>query len=453
MADGENPPIVEEENEILLQFHDLSGFPRGMYINEEEWEQAQTDGFSFGPMVTEWVENYNTKGIVEPMQFTANEGYMNAIADPDTLVSVPWREGNCRKAICNLENTNGSDFELCTRSKLAKAVDSLAELGYEANVGSEIEFNLLTEFETDRLRTEGTDYIEEATTADLGAVYHLRPLEERSTYLSELNAVMKQMGYKIEGLHKESSPGMFEALLRYTDAVHQADAIATFRLSAQAIGRRHDLTPIFMPMPMSDYEGNSQHYHISLWQDGENAFYDPDGSEEVADVAYHFIGGVLEHAKGITVLCAPTVNSYKRLQPGMWAPINITYGHDNASAMIRIPTPREEGTRVEIRIPDNSANPYLSLAGILAAGADGIKNRINPGKPSEEDVYEADSDDYQQLPDSLGEAVDALNEDTFLCDFLGEELIDQFSRLKRDEARRYNQAVTDWEVREYINRM
>jgi len=424
-----------------------------MVINEEEWEQAQIDGFSFGPVVTEWVENYNTRGVVEPMQFTANEGYMNAIADPDTLVSVPWQEGNYQKAICNLENTDGSDFELCTRSILAKAVDELTQLGYEVKIGSEIEFNLLTEFDTERLQAEGADYIKEATTADLGAIYHMRPLEERSKYLSELNAVMKQMGYKIEGLHKESSPGMFEALLQYTDAVHQADAIATFRLSAQAIGRRHGLTPIFVPMPMSDYEGNSQHYHISLWQDGENALYNPDGSEGVADVAYHFIGGILEHAKGLTVLCAPTVNSYKRLQPGMWAPINISYGHDNASTMIRIPTPREEGTRVEVRVPDNSANPYLSIAGILAAGIDGIKNRIDPGEPSIEDVYQADLDDYQQLPDSLDEAVDALNEDTFLRDFLGRELVDQFSRLKRDEVKRYNQSVTDWEIREYINRM
>ena len=442
----------ESTESILLQYHLLDGIPQGISIDAAQWEEVQEEGTRVARIISDWVDNYNQTDLVDPM-FPPNTGYTNAIPDPDTLAPIPWQDGNVKRAICDLQEPDGSHFVHCSRSILRTVLEDLAELGYEGHVGSEIEFNLLENFEMEKATSRGAGYLHEASVTDLGVPYTLKPMEEQSSYLADLRRAMTEMGFRVEGLHKEASPGMFEAIIRYGPALEQADAISTFRLAANGVGRQHGLTPLFLPRPLPDVQGNSQHYHISLWEDGENAFADPVGDEGVSELAYQFIGGIFEHAAGLTPLCAPTVNSYKRLQPMLGAPINKTYGHDNQSCLVRIPTNRGEGTRIELRLPDNAANPYLALAGIFAAGMDGVRKDLDPGEPTSANVYDPSTGDYEQLPTSLSDPLAALEDDDLLCETLGEDAVSQFTKLKRDEVTRFNQAITDWEIREYIQRL
>ena len=452
VPEDQNEPTEGQADSVLLQYHLLDGTPLGTYIDIDDWEEIREEGTRVARIITDWLDNHNQTDFVDPM-FPPNTGYTNAVPDPDTLTTLPWRDENCKRAICELQEPDGSHFVHCSRSILRKVLEDLADMGYEGRAGSEIEFNLLEGFDIEEATGRGAGYIHETSVTKLGAPYTLKPMEEQHSYLTELRQAMKSMGFRLEGIHKEASPGMFEAIIRYSPALQQADTISTFRMAAKSVGRKHGLTPIFLPRPLPDVQGNSQHYHISLWQDGENAFYDKNGDEEVADIAYHFIGGIFEHAAGLTPLCAPTINSYKRLQPMLGAPINKTYGHDNQSCMVRIPTNRGDRTRIELRLPDNAANPYLALAGIFAAGMDGVENEIDPGEPTSVNVYDPSTGNYEQLPTSLSAAIEALENDELLVNTIGEDAVTQFAKLKEDEVTRFNQAVTDWEIREYITRL
>jgi glutamine synthetase len=211
----------------------------------------------------DWHESYNSRGTIEPMSFPPEEGYMNAVADTDTVSSIPWKS-NADKIVMSKLRYRGEAFDLCSRSTLQSVLNELSEIRYDSYLGSDIEFNLLTEFDSARLAREGSDYIEGVVATDLGVPYHARPLDQSSTYFADLNGALKRMNHRLEGIHKESSPGQYEVLTRYSEPLHQADGITLFRMAARGVGRQHDVVPLFVPRPMTDYEGNSQHYHISL---------------------------------------------------------------------------------------------------------------------------------------------------------------------------------------------
>lgn len=441
---------VGDEGSILLEYADLNGISRGMLLDKSEWNQAVEEGVGFGSIIMDWYESHNARGVLDPPTLGPSRGEIQAVADPESRVPVPWASNGLTKANCSLLH-RGEPFDMCSRRMLERVLERYADRNTDVNVGTEIEFNLFEEWDEDQLKREGPAYLAEAA-AGGGSPYHTRPLVERSDYFDALAKTMKQMGGTVEGIHKESSPGLYEAILKYSPALRQADAIMSFRMASLALGDQYDLRPTFMPRPLSDYEGNSQHYHVSLWDDEGNRFENTSDERGISAEAYQFIAGVLEHARPLTALCASTVNSYKRLKPGLWAPIDISYGFDNKTCPIRIPHGRGTATRVEIRIPDSFANPYLALAGILAAGLDGIENNRSPGEPVSKNIFEEGADPDNQLPTSLTEALAELEDDDYLQQSLSERGIDQYCELKRNEAERYDSKITDWEVREYIGR-
>jgi glutamine synthetase len=446
ITDGEE----DVDGMVLLEYADLNGISRGILLDEAEWDHAVEEGAGFGSIIMDWYESHNTRGVIDPPTLGPNRGEIQAVADPDSRVPVPWVSGDLTKANCSLLH-QGEPFDMCPRTLFERVLARYDDHGLDVKVGTELEFNVFSDRDETRLEREGSAYLKDSAVGG-GSPYHTRPLLEQHDYLSELSSAMKRMGGTLEGIHKESSPGLYEAILKYSPALRQADAIMSFRMASRAIGEKYDLWPSFMPRPISDYEGNSQHYHVSLWDDEGNRFVDESDDRGISELAYQFIAGVLEHARGLTPLCASTVNSYKRLQPGLWAPIDISYGFDNKTCPIRVPQNRGTGTRVEVRIPDSYANPYLALAGILAAGLDGIENDFSPGEPVSKNVFEEGADPDNQLPTTLPDALAELENDNYLVESLSQRGIDQYCALKRNEAERYNSQITDWEVREYTDR-
>jgi glutamine synthetase len=439
-----------DDDTILLEYVDLNGISRGMFIPEDSWDRAVEDGVGFGSIILDWYESHNSRGITEASNLGPSEGEIQAVADPDSLVPVPWVDSDIKKANCDLLH-NGDPTSMCSRSVLGNVLDLYHDMDFTTSVGTELEYNVFTELDAEELE-RGEAYLREVA-ATKGSPYATRPIVDHSAYVTELATTMRKMGGSLEGIHKESTLGHYEAILEHSSALQQADTIMSFRMAARGVGRQHDHIPTFMPRPMSEFEGNSQHYHFSLWRDSQNAFNDPSDERGLSDTGRQFVGGILEHARGLTALCSSTVNSYKRLQPGLWAPIDISYGYDNKTCPVRIPHGRGDATRVEVRIPDSYANPYLAMAGILAAGFDGIRREIDPGEPVTSDIFEEGADPENSLPTSLDEALTALQADDFLRETLGEEGIAQYVALKRNESERYRQAITDWEVREYVDQI
>lgn len=434
------PDTVPKDDMVLLQFPDLHGSLRGILIDDEDWERAVEEGYGFGAPIIDWHATRNESNILDEPRFGPSDGDLIAVADAETRAEMTWND-HSKRALCNLEWPNGDPFDFCSRTALASVLNSSR---YKGIVGAEIEFNLMRES-----NKHGVDGSSGITT--FGDLYDSKIMDAYGTYFSQLNRAMKGLGHKLGGLHHESSPGQLEAIIYHSEALQQADAVVSLRTAIRGLARHHDLEPIMMPRPISGKDGNSQHYHLSLWEGGENIFADDSDELGLSNLAYHFLGGVLEHAHGLTALCAPTINSYKRLQPGLWAPVTPSYGPDNRSCAVRVPPESGEATRLELRFPDNAANPYLALAGTFAAGFWGIDSKIDPGDPTTKNLYDGEIEDH--LPTSLTEALEELRDDSLLVKTLGEPLIDRFVALKENEIGRYNDTITDWEVKEYADRL
>lgn len=425
---------------VLLQYPDLNGCLRGIIIHEEDLEHAEEEGLGFGNVIMEWFATDNTMGYVDNPKYGPATGDLIAHADPETLAPMDWNE-HSQRVLCNLKHPNGDSFEFCGRSLLYSIIDNME---YTASVGSEIEFNLFESRDEHGVSPE-------AGITTLGDLYDTKVLDAYSGFFTDLNRAMKRMGYKTVGFHHESAAGHFETIIEHSEALKQADAIVSLRAATRGVANKYDIEPIFMPRPYSDQDGNSSHFHLSLWDGDRNLFVDESDENGLSDIAYHFIGGVLEHADGLTAVCAPTVNSYKRLQPGLWAPVDISYGFDNRSCAVRIPPERGDATRVELRFPDNATNPYLALSAAFAAGFDGIRNEIDPGEPQTENVYSSDLEN--RIPTSLSESLRALRNDDVLTEALGHDLVEEYTKLKQNEIERYNDNISQWEIDEYANRL
>mgnify|MGYP001000543463 FL=1 len=266
---------------------------------------------------------------------------------------------------------------------------------------------------------------------------------------------LEDMGFEVEASHHEGAPAQHEVDFKYDDALTTADNIMTFRLVVKMIAKRHGLHATFMPKPKAGVNGSGMHINMSLSKNGKNIFQDPEDKNGLSREAYYFIGGIMEHVKGMTAITNPLVNSYKRLVPGYEAPIYIAWSATNRSPLIRIPAARGEGTRVELRCPDPSANPYLALAVCLAAGLDGIRKQIMPPAAVVKNVYEMRLDEkkaegIESLPATLSEAVDELEKDEYILEVLGEHISRNYIAAKRTEWAEYTSQVTDWEIEQYL---
>ena len=320
-------------------------------------------------------------------------------------------------------------------------------MGFDAfNVGPEAEFFL---FQTDDEGKPTTSTNDEAGYFDLG------PLDHGEGTRREICMALEQMGFEIEASHHEVAQGQHEIDFKYADARRTADNIMTFKLAVKTLAQKNGLHATFMPKPIFGINGSGMHTNMSLFQGGKNAFYDPDDPKGLSKEAYSFIAGLLAHVKGMAAVTNPLVNSYKRLVPGYEAPCYLAWSASNRSALIRIPAARGQSTRVELRSPDPACNPYLELAVCLAAGLDGIEKGLTPPPEVTENIFDMNAADRKvhgidSLPDSLEEAIHALEADPLVLDTLGEHVAANYIEGKRKEWEEYRTRVSSWEREKYI---
>lgn len=430
--------LVDDEDVefIRLQFTDMFGSLKNVAITSSQLEKALDNKCMF--------DGSSIEGFVR-----IEESDMYLFPDLSTLEIFPWRpqQGKVARLICDVHRPNGEPFEGDPRYILKRAIKEAADMGYSFEVGPECEFFL---FHTDENGLPTTLTHEQAGYFDLG------PLDLGENARRDMVLTLEDMGFVIEASHHEVAPAQHEIDFRYDEALATADNIMTFKLAVKTIAKRHGLHATFMPKPKFGVNGSGMHINMSLSKDGKNIFDDPSDKLGLSKEAYYFIGGIIKHMKGMTAITNPLVNSYKRLVPGYEAPVYIAWSATNRSPLIRIPASRGEGTRIELRCPDPSANPYLALAVCLRAGLDGIKNKIEPPASVDCNIFAMSEEEKKALgieaiPGTLIEAVNELEKDEFIKEVLGVHVSSKYIEAKRAEWANYRSQVTDWEINQYLN--
>ena len=430
--------MVEEEDVefIRLQFTDIFGTLKNIAITSSQLEKALDNKCMF--------DGSSVEGFVR-----IEESDMYLYPDYDTFEIFPWRpqQGKVARLICDVHTPDGKPFEGDPRWILKKTIKEANEMGYRFDVGPECEFFL---FHTDDNGLPTTLSHEKAGYFDLG------PNDLGENIRRDMVLTLEDMGFEIEASHHEVAPAQHEIDFKYDEALKTADNIQTFKMTVKTIAKRHGLYATFMPKPKFGISGSGMHINMSLaTEEGKNIFADENGKIDLSDDAYHFIAGIMKHARGMSAITNPLVNSYKRLVPGYEAPVYIAWSAKNRSPLIRIPASRGNGTRVELRNPDPTANPYLVLALCLAAGLDGIKNKIEVPESVDCNIYEMTPGErraagIENMPADLKEAVDCLVADEFLCSVLGEHITTKYVEAKMKEWENYTTRVSQWEIDEYL---
>lgn len=421
---------------IRLQFVDILGTIKNVAITVEQLPAALDGKIMF--------DGSSIEGFTR-----IQESDMYLKPDYDTFTIFPWRpkEGAVARLMCDIYTPEGEPFAGCPRSTLKKVIAEAKEMGYEMYAGPEPEFFL---FERDEKGNPTT------ITHDKGSYFDLSPVDLGENARRDIVLALEEMGFEVEASHHEVAPGQHEIDFKYTPVLRTADNIATFKFVTKAIALNHNLHATFMPKPIYGENGSGMHVHQSLFQDGKNAFYDPEGELELSEIAYYYIGGLLKHAPALTAITNPTINSYKRLVPGYEAPVYISWSARNRSALIRVPSARGNATRLELRNPDPSANPYLAMAVMLKAGLDGIKNKIEPGDQTSDNIFTMSEEErlargIESLPGNIIEAVNNLKEDNVIRDTLGEHIFEHFVEAKLIEWDVYRTQVHQWELEQYLS--
>lgn len=429
--------IAEEEDVefIRLQFTDMFGTFKNVAVTSSQLEKALNNQCMF--------DGSSIDGFVR-----IEESDMYLHPDPDTFQIFPWRpqQGKVARLICDIYRPSKEPFEGDPRYILKKVLSQAEEIGYDFHVGPECEFFL---FHTDDNGMPTTLTHEKAGYFDMG------PVDLGENARRDMVLTLEEMDFEIEASHHEVAPAQHEIDFRYGPALQIADNIMTFKLAVKTIAKRHGLHATFMPKPKYGVNGSGMHINMSLSKDGKNVFADEASAQGLSKEAYWFIGGILKHIKGMTAITNPLVNSYKRLVPGYEAPIHIAWSATNRSPLIRIPAARGESTRVELRSPDSAANPYLALAVCLAAGLDGIQNRIEPPAGVTQNIFEMTKADkqaakIQSLPSNLHEALQEMEQDRFIIQVLGEKTAQIYLQAKKAEWQQYTSQVTAWELEQYL---
>ena len=421
---------------VNLQFSDIVGMVKSITVPTSQLEGALDRGV--------WFDGSSIEGFAR-----ISESDMFLFPDLDSFAIIPWREAphTTARLICNVYTTPGGDrFVGAPRTALAKALDEALEMGFDYRVGPELEFFL---FETD---DSGTP-IPGATHDKAG---YFDATADRATLVrQDMITALEAFGIDVEAGHHEVAAGQHEIDFRYDNALKAADNAVTFKYVLKAIAQRNDLYATFMPKPIRGINGSGMHVHQSLADvhTGENAFADGTDSYGLSRIAKQFIAGQLKHARAMSVVLAPLVNSYKRLVPGYEAPVYVSWARVNRSALIRIPrAPTPEATRLELRCPDPSCNPYLAFAVMLKCGLDGIKNDLPLPEASEENLYESERarQGLQTLPGSLSEALAEMEQDIVVQEALGPHIYERFRDAKRQEWDDYSLHVSPWELERYL---
>ncbi len=414
---------------IHLQFMDILGQVKSVMIPFAMLEKALNEGILF--------DGSSIVGYA-----TIDESDMRAIPDPRTFQILPDDEYSATM-ICDIYTSSGKRFEGDPRYILQRVLKEAEGMGYRFYTGPEFEFFLLK-------MKDGKPVLEPN---DYAGYFDYGPIDQGEKVRSEIIGILSDLGYNPEAAHHEVSPGQHEIDLRYDYALTIADRILTLKAAIKRVALRHELYATFMPKPFFGINGTGMHVHQSFISlDGrENMFYDPNGKWELSDTLLHYVGGLLSHAEEITAILNSWVNSYKRLVPGYEAPVYISWANLNRSALIRVPAGREMKTRIELRNPDPAGNPYLQFAAMLAAGLDGIKKKIEPPEPVEQNIFRMSAEERKErgiksLPESLGEALHHFSRSELMKETLGEHLFNHFLHVKRKEWEEYRAQVTRWEI-------
>ena len=420
---------------LRLQFTDILGINKNVEVPSSQFEKALAGDILF--------DGSSIEGFVR-----VEESDMLLRPDLSTFRIFPWGDPQSRVArvICDVTTPDGVPFAGDPRRVLKEQVARAAALGFVMNAGMEAEFFLFR---------PAVDGGAATLTHDVGSYFDLAPMDRGEDARRAIVATLEQMGFEVEAAHHEVAHGQHEIDFRYADALTTADSIATFRFVVKHVAQQFGLVATFMPKPVFGQNGSGMHTHQSLFAKGENAFFDPKGEYQLSSVAHHYIGGLLKHARGMSAITNPLVNSYKRLVPGYEAPINVAWSIRNRSPLIRVPERRGTGTRVELRSPDPAANPYLALAVMLAAGLDGIATQATSREPVNENIYEMSFRERRRLriddlPRDLNEACDELEKDAEITAALGEHVTAHFLDAKRTEWREYISQVSAWELEQYL---
>ncbi|MEL1135593.1 type I glutamate--ammonia ligase [Desulfitobacterium sp. THU1] len=420
---------------IRLQFTDIFGRMKNIAITDNQLPQALEQGVMFD-------------GSAVPGFAGVEASDMLLLPDPSTFALIPWRpqQGKVARIICDVKNHDGSQFAGDPRYILKRTLQKAQEKGYVFQVGPECEFFL---FHTDDVGQPTT------TTHDSAGYCDLAPIDQGENTRREICLVLEEMGFEIETSHHESAAGQHEIDFKYTDALTAADNIMTFKYVVKIIAQRNGLHATFMPKPLQGVNGSGMHINMSLAKDGVNVFNHPETQGELSATAKQFIAGLLEHIKGITAIANPLVNSYKRLVAGYEAPVHIAWSPMNRSPLLRVPSPRGEGTRLELRSPDPSCNPYLTLALLLEAGLDGLNRDLQVTEPVNINIYNLTPDEEKflkldRLPSNLQIALEEMKKDPLIHATIGEHIFTKYTIAKAQEWRDYDTTVHQWEIDHYL---
>lgn len=431
--------LVEKENVHFLRvmFSDLFGTTKSVDLPVSQLDKLMNNKMMF--------DGSSIDGFVR-----INESDMYLYPDMSTWLVFPWGEehGKVARVICSVHMTDGTPFAGDPRNNLIRVLDDMKKAGFTSfNIGPEPEFFL---FKTDEKGNPTTEV------NDNENYFDMEPADAGENCRRDIVLALEKMGFDVEAAHHEVAPGQHEVDFKYANALEAADNIQTFKFVVKSVAKKHGLHATFMPKPLSGINGSGMHTNMSLFdKDGNNAFYDEKGELQLSDTAYHFLAGILKHARALTAVCNPTVNSYKRLVPGYEAPVYVAWSASNRSPLIRIPDDRKMGTRVEMRSVDCTANPYLAIAAILEAGLDGLRNNLTPMKEVTENIYmmtpeEREAKGIENLPSNLHNALKSLRADEVVRESMGEHLYKNFFEAKTREYDGYRQHVSDWEREKYM---
>jgi len=426
---------------VQLQFTDILGAVKAVTIPIHQLEGSVAHGT--------WFDGSSIEGFT---RIAESDQYL--MPDMDTFTEIPWQPGSgprgTARVICDVYTPRGEPFVGDPRYVLRRQVERARKLGYIVNMGPELEFFL---FRRDNGQIKPLPHDE--------AGYFDFSTDLAQEIRQDMVDALEAFGIRVEAAHHEVAVGQHEIDFEYADALRTADNAITFKFTLKAIANQHGLYATFMPKPIFGINGSGMHTHQSLYSiaEGRNAFADPSNEYGLSQMARSYVAGILAHARGMSAVLAPLVNSYKRLVPGYEAPTYLTWGRTNRSALIRVPkvSPGKsiEGTRVEVRCPDPSSNTYLAFAVMIAAGLDGVERGLELGEPVEESVFEMDEvrlkeKGIRELPGTLAEAIDELEKDPVICDALGDHVLSHFVEAKRAEWNEYRMQVTQWEIDRYL---
>ena len=430
---------VKDENVkfLRLMFTDVNGIIKNVEVPISQLEKVLNNKIAF--------DGSSIDGFVR-----IEESDMRLYPDFNSWLLFPWgnEHGKVARLICSVHKSDGTPFAGDPRNNLIRVIDKMKAAGFsDFNIGPEPEFFLFKLDENGQPTTKLNDK---------GSYFDFAPLDLGENCRRDIVLELEKMGFEVEASHHEVAPGQHEIDFKYTDALQAADNIQTFKLVVKSIARQYNLYATFMPKPLQGINGSGMHINMSLFKDDKtNVFYDEDDEDQLSVTSKHFLAGLLEHARGLTAINNPTVNSYKRLVPGFEAPVYIAWSGTNRSPLIRVPQSRGLGTRLELRSVDPTANPYLAIAAILEAGLDGIDNGLTPEDAIDRNIYRMQDDErkanhIQDLPSTLHNALKALAADPVVKGALGPHLYQSFKDSKDLEWAAYRQSVSEWERDQYL---